>query len=133
MTGTNNGVDYFVAYYSSNMQGRELINSNNKLFNFNKWSVESKFDYGQFKMITITNISGHKRLLAYTYSTRWLTSASALEIKLSQAVEALSGQPQLGFFIALSLPIEKDNQDNQRFIDFATVKLADDLQDYLSE
>ncbi|MFT5312736.1 MAG: exosortase A [Paraglaciecola sp.] len=133
MKGHSDGLDYFVAYYKVNVQGQELINSNNKLFNYKQWSIEKKQDYGQFKTLTITNSSGGKRLLAYTYVTPWLTSPSSLKIKLSQAVEALSGRPQLGMLVMLSLPVVQEQHDIQSLIDAANVKLTKGLQGYLDE
>lgn len=133
MKGHSEGLDYFVAYYKVNVQGQELINSNNKLFNFKQWSIEQKQDHAQFKTLTIINSRGGKRLLAYTYVTPWHTSASLLEIKLSQAFEALSGRPQLGMFVMLSVPIVQEQQDIQKLIDAAKVRLTDGLQDYLNE
>jgi exosortase A len=133
MKGQSEGLDYFVAYYQVNVQGQELINSNNRLFNFKQWSIEQTQDYGQFKTLTITNVRGQKRLLAYTYVTPWLTSASALKIKLSQAFEALSGRPQLGMLVMLSLPVVEEQQDIQTLLDAARLRLTDDLQDYLDE
>ena len=131
--GSHDGLDYFVAYYSVNEQGKELINSNNKLFNFKLWSVEKKGQYEQFNTITITNSEGRKRLLAYTYSTPWFTNASAMKIKLAQALDALSGQSQLGLFVMLSLPIEQDTQDKQKLLDAAKLRLSNTLQDALNE
>lgn len=133
MKGHSEGLDYFVAYYKVNVQGQELINSNNKLFNYKRWSIEQKQDYGQFKTLTITNINGGKRLLAYTYVTPWFTSASSLKIKLSQAVEALSGRAQLGMLVMLSMPIVQEEQDSQSLIEAAKIKLTDGLQDYLDD
>jgi hypothetical protein len=133
MKGHSEGLDYFVAYYKVNAQGQELISSNNKLFNFEQWSIEQTQDYKNFKTLTITNISGQKRLLAYTYVTPWLTSASALKIKLSQAFGALSGRPQLGMLVMLSLPIVEEQQDVQALIDAAKLRLTDGLQDFLDE
>jgi exosortase A len=133
MKGQSEGLDYFVAYYKVNVQGQELINSNNILFNFKQWSIEQTQDYGQFKTLTITNVRGQKRLLAYSYVTPWLTSASSLKIKLSQAFEALSGRPQLGMLVVLSLPLIKEQQDTQTLVDAARLRLTDDLQDYLDE
>jgi len=133
MKGQSEGLDYFVAYYQVNVQGQELINSNNRLFNFKQWSIEQTQDYGQFKTLTITNVRGQKRLLAYTYVTPWLTSASALKVKLSQAFEALSGRHQLGMLVMLSLPVVEEQQDIQTLLDAARLRLTDDLQDYLDE
>lgn len=131
MKGHSEGLDYFVAYYNVNVQGQELINSKNKMFNFNKWSIEEKRDYSQFKTLSIINLQGRKRLLAYTYVTPWLTSANSVKVKLSQALEALSGRPQLGMLVMLSVPIIQEKQDTQRLLDAATAKLNDDLQDLL--
>jgi exosortase A len=133
VTGSSEGLDYFVAYYSVNEQGKELINSNNKLFNFKQWSIERKGQQDQFNTISITNSSGQKRLLAYTYTTPWFTSASALRIKLAQAVDALTGQSQLGLFVMLSMPIEHDIQDRQKLLDAAALRLNNSLQDVLNE
>ncbi|WP_081587520.1 exosortase A [Paraglaciecola arctica] len=133
MKGHSEGLDYFVAYYKVNVQGQELINSNNKMFNVKKWSIEEKQDYAQFKTLTIINIQGRKRLLAYTYVTPWLTSASSIKIKLSQAFEALSGRPQLGMLVMLSVPVKQEQQDTQKLLDAATSKLNDGLQDFLDE
>jgi exosortase A len=133
VTGSSEGLDYFVAYYSVNEQGKELINSNHKLFNFEQWSVEQKGQYEQFNTITITNSNGKKRLLAYTYVTPWFTSASAIKVKLAQALDAVSGQSQMGMFVMVSLPIEHDSQDRQRLLDAAKLRLNDTLQDALNE
>jgi exosortase A len=131
--GHSEGLDYFVAFYKMNVQGQELINSNNKLFNFKQWSIEQKQDYAQFKTLTITNIRGLKRLLAYTYVTPSLTSPSSLKIKLSQAFEALSGRPQLGMLVMFSIPLIQEQQDTQKLLDAANAKLNDDLKDLLDE
>ena len=49
------------------------------------------------------------------------------------AFEALSGRPQLGMLVMLSVPIIQEQQDTQKLLEAATAKLNDGLQDLLDE
>lgn len=117
LKGNQDGIDYFVAYYDSNLQDQELINSRNKLYNFRTWTVQDVAPYENYNTIEITNISGQKRLLAYTYVTSWITTPSSLKVKLSQAFQALLGQPQSGMVLVMSVPLDAKKTQKQALLD----------------
>ncbi|GAA0856919.1 exosortase A [Aliiglaciecola litoralis] len=111
--GQQDGVDYFYAYYNGNIQGQELINGRNTLYNIERWSIVSDDANERFRTLEITDVYGRNRLLTYAYVTPWHVTHKAIEIKLVQAVQALIGQPQNGYILVMSKPIEKRDLDKR--------------------
>ncbi|WP_416306673.1 exosortase A [Neptunicella sp. SCSIO 80796] len=130
-SGNIDGVDFYIAYYGFNQQNHELINSINQVYNEKAWSRVSRQSAEQFNTVEIINSQGIKRLLAYTYVNDWFVTPSTLKIKLSQAVQALLGQPQTGYFIALSIPLEHSGAGRNQLNDFTRQYLNDGLKEAL--
>jgi exosortase/archaeosortase family protein len=125
--GEEKGIDYFVAYYDSNLQDQELINSRNKLYNFRAWTVQKITPKEHYTLVEITNIVGQRRLIAYTYVTGWVTTSSSLKVKISQAFQALVGQPQNGMVLVMSIPISAKGHEREVLIEQASAKLSSSL------
>lgn len=130
-TGHTQNIDAYIAYYGANRQNHELINSVNLVYNERAWSKVTRRSGERFNTIEIINSQGTKRLLAYTYVNQWLVSPSTLKIKLSQAIQALLGQPQTGYFIAISLPLNPLGTNKAELTDFAEQHLNAQLKDAL--
>ena len=127
------GIDYYLAYYDANTLEREMINTRNRLFNIEHWTIVSEQDQGLYKTLEIIDSRGTKRLLAYTYATEWVTTHQALKVKLSQAVQAFLGQPQIGFILVVSKQLDEEQQDRESLNRVAAQMLTDGLRDVLNE
>ncbi|MBT1064829.1 exosortase A [Bowmanella sp. Y26] len=101
-SGSHDGLDYYLAFYGENVQDRELINSENRLFNDKKWSIVSSVSMQDAQLVELVALNGQKRWLAYTYMTPKLSSAQDWKVKLVQALEAVMGQAQPGGYVAIS-------------------------------
>lgn len=111
VTGSDSGIDYYYAYYNANIQGQELINGRNKIYNIERWSIVTDDANERFRTLEVIDNYGRSRLMTYAYVTPWHVTHKSLEIKLVQALQALIGQPQNGFVLVLSKPIENRQQD----------------------
>jgi exosortase A len=109
LDGKLGNVDMYVAYYSQNVQGQELINTTNLEYNKNAWTVIQKTNYQQYVLVEIVSSRGEKRFIAYSYFIPSTTTASRLHIKLKQAFEALLGESRGGAYIAVSALQSKGN------------------------
>lgn len=125
--GEEDGIDYFIGYYDSNLQDQELINSRNKLYNFRAWTVQSITPKEYYTLIEITNIVGERRLIAYTYVTAWVATPSSLKVKVSQAFQALMGQPQSGMVLVMSVPLSAKGNERELLVEQASAKLNSSL------
>jgi exosortase A len=125
--GEEDGIDYFIAYYDSNLQDQELINSSNKLYNYKAWTVQKITPKEHYTLIEITNIVGERRLVAYTYVTGWVTTPSSLKVKISQAFQALVGQPQSGMVLVMSIPLSTKGQERELLLEQASAKFKTTL------
>ena len=132
-SGTEQGVDYYLAYYDRNVQGQELINSENKLFNFHTWSLVKNTSHGQFNTMEITNLAGQRRLLAYTFVTPWVASPSALKVKLYQAVQALLGIPQSGFVLVMSVEVDEGTSQDEQLLLSAKQLMNENITSHLKD
>ena len=65
----------------------------------------------RFRTLEVIDNYGRSRVMTYAYVTPWHVTHKSLEIKLVQALQALIGQPQNGFVLVLSKPIENRQQD----------------------
>ncbi|WP_342804803.1 exosortase A [Alteromonas sp. M12] len=131
--GTNGDVEFFIAYYNANIQGQELINGRNKLYNIEKWSIVSEDRNPTYRSMQIIDNYGNKRLLSYTYVTPWRVTHKSLEIKLVQAIQALFGQAQNGYLIMLSVPDDKNEKTKQALENMSQQIFNDELQSLLNE
>lgn len=113
VTGQQDGIDYYYAYYNGNIQGKELINGSNKLYNIERWSIVSDDANERFRTLEIIDNHGRSRLLTYAYVTPWHVTHKSMEIKLAQALQALVGQPQNGFILVMSKPLKDRKIDKQ--------------------
>ncbi|GAB5381779.1 MAG: exosortase A [Aliiglaciecola sp.] len=113
LSGHDGGFDYYYAYYNANLQGQELINAVNSLYNIENWSIVKDDRNERYRVIEITDVAGNRRLLAYSYVTPWHMTHKALEIKLVQAIQAILGQPQNGFVLFISKQLENEKVDRQ--------------------
>ena len=111
---TDGDYDYYFAYYNANIQNQELINGRNKLYNIERWSIVTEDRNPLYRTLMIIDNFGNKRLLAYTYVTPWYISYKSMEIKLVQALQALLGQPQAGYLLMVSLPVDGSNEAAMR-------------------
>ena len=123
--GNYEGIDYYLAYYDSNRQGQELINSENRLYNIEAWSLMNRSSNGHFSTLEVTNLHGSKRLLSYTYVTPWVSSPSAIKVKLSQAIQALLGIPQNGFVLVMSVKLDESGE-NRNMLEEKVASLVDE-------
>ena len=109
--GHQNGTDYYLAYYDRNIQGQELINETNIIYNGERWTIVSNVNHGSFRLIQITNTGGKFRLIAYSYANSWMVSPSAIKVKLSQAFQAFLGIPQTGIVLIMSKEMTNVNRE----------------------
>ncbi|MEP4889835.1 MAG: exosortase A [Aliiglaciecola sp.] len=131
--GSKDGVEFYIAYYNANIQGQELINGRNKLYNIEQWSIVSEDSNPTYRSMQIIDNYGNKRLLTYTYVSPWRVTHKSLEIKLVQAIQALLGQAQNGYLIVLSVPDSKKEQTKQALEEMSKDIFSGDLQSILSE
>lgn len=131
--GQHNNVDYYLAYYDESVHGKELINSVNKLYNFKSWTVVKNEAMGNYNVIEITNSTGIKRLLVYTYSTSWITSPAAAKIKITQAIQALLGIPQTGYVFVMSVILTGSSEQRETLLKEAEERMTPDLMGYLTD
>ncbi|GAB3036069.1 exosortase A [Bowmanella dokdonensis] len=125
--GSLDGMTFYAAYYGSNVQGMELISSQNQLFEREGWTRVSARDYDEFGLVEITNVRGDRRLLAFTYVTDWLQTPSTASVKVSQALQALIGAPQAGMVMILSMPVDAEEGAREHLIRKATSFFSQDL------
>ena len=130
--GSQDGIDYYLAFYNSDKPDQEMISSLNKLYNTEYWSKLSTRSYESFDTISIVNLYGQKRMIAYTYITEWIISPKTIKVKLIQAIQAILGQPQIGIVLVMSVPLEDDHDQGERLIESAKLKMAIELKDYLN-
>lgn len=112
--GHAEGADFYLAYYPSNTQDSELINSTNHIYNFRNWSIVATDRNHRYSVLEIAHITGKRRMLAYSYVTEELISPHALHIKLLQAIQAFLGQPQRGFALVISKEYTEQTHDAVR-------------------
>lgn len=129
-SGSDKGIDYYLAYYEANVQDSELINSVNQLFNTRNWSIVSSRDFGSYRQLEINNTAGQKRLINYAYVTDWMVSPSAAKIKLSQAIQAFVGQPQAGMILVLSVSLDSSRARENLLNQVASDKFTDALTEH---
>lgn len=110
VAASEDGFDYFYAYYNANIQGRELINGANHLYNIERWSIVTSQVKDNYRIVEIIDNFGQKRLMAYSYVTPWHMTHKSIEIKLTQAIQAVLGQPQTGYLLVVSKGI-KNKED----------------------
>ncbi|MCV2886045.1 exosortase A [Aestuariibacter sp. AA17] len=127
--GRAQNFDVYIAYYDRNVQGQELINAENKLYNFTKWSIVNSHNEANYRVLELTNFAGDSRILAYTFVTEGITSPSSMKVKLYQAVQALFGIPQAGYALIVSREGERDENMTQALNTF----FNSDLAQYLEE
>lgn len=101
-SGLYNGQEIYVAFYAENVQGRELINTTNLLYNTKSWSIVQRWSYDKFTVLQIVNAAGEKRFVAYSYFIPSTVSPALLYIKLWQGIRAFMGLSQQGAFIAIA-------------------------------
>ncbi len=130
-SGSEKGIDYYLAYYEANVQDSELINSVNQLFNTRNWSIVSSKNIGSYRQLEISNTAGQKRLISYAYVTDWVISPSAAKIKLSQAIQAFFGQPQAGMILVLSVPLDSSRSRANLLQQAASQKFTDALKGHI--
>lgn len=130
VSASEDGADYFYAYYNANIQGRELINGANHLFNIERWSIVESEVRENYRIVEIIDNFGRKRLLAYSYVTPWHVSHKSIEIKLTQAVQALFGQPQIGYLLVVSKAI-RTKSDAEQLKQRAKTLFSKDLKETL--
>lgn len=111
LSGNGEDTDFYLAYYDKNIQGQELINSTNSIYDGKKWTIVSSQTLGDYVLLEITNTAGEFRLIAYTYATSWIVSPSALKVKLSQAIQAFLGIPQTGLVVVLSKAVDEADRE----------------------
>lgn len=131
-TGSDKGIDYFLAYYAANVQDSELINSVNELYRTEKWSIVSSQNFATYRQLEINNAAGQKRLISFAYVTDWLVSPSAIKIKLSQAVQAFLGQPQAGMVFVMSVPLDAGRSKEKLLQKKASEKFTDALREHIN-
>ncbi|GAC13316.1 exosortase A [Aliiglaciecola lipolytica] len=131
--GVHQGVEFYIAYYNANIQSQELINGRNKLYNIERWSIVSEDKNQTYRTLQIIDNYGNKRLLSYTYVTPWRVTHKSLEIKLAQAIQALLGQPQSGYLLMLSVPLDKTEESQMKLEKMSQDIFNRDLPILLSE
>jgi exosortase/archaeosortase family protein len=129
-SGHSDGLDVFVAYYQTNKQNSEMINSTNWEYNKTHWTIVSREDINDTSLLEINNTAGTRRLLAYTFVNTHLVSSSKLKVKLSQSIQAFIGQAQSGIFIAVSKPVDDKNHDRS-LLETKLKAISDSAQDLL--
>lgn len=129
-SGHTDGLDVFIAYYQTNKQNSEMINSTNWEYNKTYWTIVSREDLNNTSLLEINNTAGTRRLLGYTFVNAHLISSSKLKVKLSQSIQAFIGQAQSGVFIAVSKPVV-DKSHDRSLIEAELQAITQSAQDIL--
>lgn len=122
----------FIAYYDTSEEGKELISSQNSLYDPQRWSVVSRDVGPDFLLLEITNTIGQRRFLAQTYVTQWIQTPKALNLKLSQALQSLLGQTQSGLAVVLSTTVANAREEAE-FKQHAERFFKQDFREWLNE
>lgn len=122
----------FVAYYDTSAEGKELISSQNSLYDYKRWSVVSQQIGDDFLLLEITNTLGQRRFVAQTYVTEWIQTPKVLNLKLSQAMQSLLGRTQSGMVVVLSTTVAS-KADEDEFKRHAERFFAQDLRELFNE
>ena len=131
-TGKLDDFDVYLAYYSTNDDSKELINSTHHAYNFERWTLINRDTFANYRLIEINNAAGQRRYIAYSYVTDRLVSPVSLKVKLYQTLQAILGQPQQAVFVAISLPANDINDNKQQIKDRAESLFGATLPGYLN-
>ncbi|WP_343847159.1 exosortase A [Bowmanella denitrificans] len=122
----------FIVFYDTSEPDKELINSKNSLYNHRYWSIVSSQSYRDYALLEITNTAGQRRLLAQSYVTPWVQTPEILNVKLSQALQAMVGQTQSGMAVVLSTTVSSETE-KVRFRQQAESFFKQDFREFLND
>jgi exosortase A len=111
-SGKYQQLDFYAVWYEHNAEDSKLISSVNQLYNRSSWTQIESQSYAGYQLLEISALDGRRRMLAYSYVTRWLQSPSNIRVRLTQALQALAGQPQQGMALVISQRVENDDDRN---------------------
>ncbi|ALS97652.1 exosortase A [Lacimicrobium alkaliphilum] len=111
-SGKYQQLDFYAVWYGHNAEDSKLISSVNQLYNRSSWTRINSQSHADYQLLEISSLDGHRRMLAYSYVTPWLQSPSNIKVRLTQALQALAGQPQQGMALVISQPVQNDDDRN---------------------
>jgi EpsI family protein len=124
-----NYIDVYIAHYTTQAQNKEIINSENKAFDRNKWKIiyssivkkdglkDATFEYME---LLIRNKQGKERLLWQWYNVGGMRTVDEVEAKLLGFFAALTGSTDAAVFILSSEVVHNYSQTRvvlQEFVD----------------
>jgi len=114
-------VSLFVAYYSFQKQGAEVINDLNRISNPKIWRplyshshVRRLFVHDVLEQV-VENSKNEKRLVWYWYNIGGKLTVNKYEAKLLQLTGLLMGQPQ-AYMVAVSVPVNDDIERSRKVL-----------------
>jgi EpsI family protein len=129
-------VDIYAITYGYQTQGSELINSENSIFDSNRWTrvrenaatIElpsgQRWDYMELELLA--GDRKRKRLIRYWYTVNDNPANSQIQIKLAELKNAVQGRPSSSSVIAISTEFLDDADAAGAILDdFYTTLLAD--------
>lgn len=112
---TDGNVDFDIYYAYFNGEGGEVASSLNRLYEQDRWTLESSADHIEgevaIKTQSITSSIGVKREIAYWYVVDGIIATSFAEVKLLQLIQKLKGSPSHSLIIIVSVDQPTNNMD----------------------
>ena len=113
----DDGIEYFSAAYANKQSLGELVSSQNKLHDIDKWTVvnteEVLVEAKPIKLVHLRSINGRERIYLYQYKVGDFYTVNKTKAKLMQAWNSLSRQSDISEFKAVS---------QSGFVDYAMTK-----------
>ncbi|MEW6994708.1 exosortase A [Colwelliaceae bacterium MEBiC 14330] len=113
----DDGIEYFSAAYANKQSQGELVSSQNKLHDIDKWTVvnteEVLVEAKPIKLVHLRSINGRERIYLYQYKVGDFYTVNKTKAKLMQAWNSLSRQSDISEFKAVS---------QSGFVDYAMTK-----------
>ncbi|MCW8887357.1 MAG: EpsI family protein, partial [Motiliproteus sp.] len=119
-------VALFIADYQFEDQGKELINSTNRLQRPDYWTVAEKnttliqvgSEKKEFNVLELRALNGSKRRILSWYNVIGQNETNAIKIKLIQAMGKLMGWGRGGTFYAIAIDYENQATAQQHLTQF---------------
>ncbi len=124
----------YAAYFEEDNEHKELISSANRLFDIDKFSIQSTRRIHpnidnlatEATVLHIVDIGGAKKRVLYWYQVADIASSNKIQVKKAQLIEKLAGRSGAGYLLAIELPIGVDDQEEiNRLIKYLQVDFAE--------
>lgn len=107
-TVPSKGITLYQAIYQDNVEGKELISWQNRVFDVDRWSMRNTYtvnvkDVGTIEILDLTSNNGHSRLLAYWYVVPGYAGSNPYLAKIWQAVNSILLRPSGGALVAVGM------------------------------